>query len=154
MLITRFAFAAFILVPLPVLAQSSDPAATVAALLKLDTKGDWTPIFANEPTPAMLRFFTSGFNVAWRKAMKYNVDYPVFDADPLTGAQASGGPIVQSIDANAQGMVTAKITYKAAPAIQISVLYLMVRDGAHWRIDDVIYPDGRPALRAVIGGSR
>ena len=154
MLIIRFAFAAFILLPLPALAQPSEPAAIVAALLKLDTKGDWTPTFANEPTPAMQRYFTPAFNAAWRKAMKHNADYPVFDADPLTGAQNSGGPIVQSIEANAQGTVTAKITYKAAPAIQISVLYVMVRDGAHWRIDDIIYSDNCPALRAVLGGSR
>ena len=154
MLITRFAFAAFILVPLPALAQTSGPAATVAALLRLDSKGDWTPTFANEPTPAMQRFFTPAFNAAWRKAMKHNADYAVFDADPLTGAQNSGGPIMQSIEAKAQGMVTAKIAYKAAPTIEISVSYVMVRDGAHWQIDDIIYPEDRPALRAVLRGSQ
>ena len=150
----RFAFVAIVLSTLPALAQPNGPAATIAALLKLDTKGDWTPIFANEPTPAMQRYFTPAFNAAWRKAMKHNADYPVFDADPLTGAQNTGGPIVQSIEANARGTVTAKMTYKAAPAIQVSVSYLMVRDGAHWRIDDVIYRDNRPSLRAVLGGSR
>ena len=94
MLTLRLALTACVLVPLPAAAQSSDPAATVAALIKLDTKGDWTPTFANEPTSAMQRFFTPAFNAAWHKAMKHNTDYPVFDADPLTGAQASGAPIL------------------------------------------------------------
>ncbi|MFM9975406.1 MAG: hypothetical protein ACKVON_12640 [Beijerinckiaceae bacterium] len=154
MFILRLALAVCVLAPLPAVAQSNDPAATVAALIKLDTKGDWTPVFANEPTPTMRRFFTPAFNVAWRKAMKHNTDYPVFDADPLTGAQASGAPILKSISADLQGVVTAIIASREMPALQVSVRFVMVREGSGWRIDDIEYPDNRPALRAALGMSR
>ena len=117
MLTIRLALAASLVATLPVAAQGSEPAATVTALIQLDTKGDWTPIFANEPTAVMQRFFTPAFNAAWRAAMKHNTDYPVFDGDPLTGAQASGGPVLKTISADPQGVVTATIAYRDMPTI-------------------------------------
>ena len=154
MLIIRLALAACVLAPLPAVAQASEPAATITALIKLDSKGDWSPIFANEPTATMQRFFTPGFNAAWRAAMQHNKDYPVFDGDPLTGAQGSGGPILKSITTDPQGFVTAIVAYKDMPAVQGMIRYVMVHDGARWRIDDIVYPDSRPSLRAVLGSSR
>ena len=32
--------------------------------------------------------------------------------------------------------------------------YVMARDGAHWRIDDIVYPDSRPSLRAMLASAR
>ena len=150
----RLALAACVLAPLPVVAQASGPAATLAALIKLDSKGDWTPIFANEPTATMQRFFTPAFNTAWRAAMLHNKDYPVFDGDPLTGAQGSGGPILKSLSADQQGVVTAIVAYRDMPAIQASIRYVMVRDGTRWQIDDIVYLDSRPTLRAVLASTR
>ena len=43
------------------------------------------------PTPLMRRYFSPAFNQAWAGAMKRNKDFPVFDADPLTGEQNGGG---------------------------------------------------------------
>ena len=154
MLTIRLALAACVLAPLPAVAQTSEPAAIITALIKLDSKGDWTPIFANEPTATMQRFFTPGFNTAWRAAMQHNTDYPVFDGDPLTGAQGSGGPILKSLSANPQGVVTAIVAYRDMPAVQGMIRYVMVRDGTRWQIDDIVYPDSSPTLRAVLGSSR
>ena len=100
------------------------------------------------------RFFTPAFNAAWRTAMLHNTDYPVFDGDPLTGAQGSGGPILKSFSADPQGIVTAIVAYKDMPAVQGMIRYVMVHDGARWRIDDIVYPDSRPSLRAVLGRSQ
>ena len=154
MLTIRLAFAASLFATLPVAAQNSEPAATVTALIQLDTKGDWTPIFANEPTAVMRRFFTPAFNAAWRTAMTHNTDYPVFDADPLTGAQASGGPVLKTISADPQRVVAVTIVYRDMPAVQASIRYVMVRDGTRWRVDDIAYPDNLPSLRAVFAKSR
>ena len=150
----RTALAACVILALPVAAQDSEPVATITALIKLDSKGDWTPIFANEPTATMQRFFTPAFNAAWREAMLHNTDYPVFDGDPLTGAQGSGTPILKSLSADQQGVVTANVAYRDMPAVQVMIRYVMVHEGAHWRIDDIVYPDSRPSLRAVLEESQ
>ena len=36
---------------------------------------------------------------------------PVFDSDPLPSAQGSGGPILKSLSADPQGVVTAIVAY-------------------------------------------
>ena len=155
MLTIRLALAACVfLAPLPSMAQTSEPATTITALIKLDSKGDWTPIFANEPTATMQRFFTPGFNAAWRAAMQHNKDYPVFDSDPLTGAQGSGGPILKSTAADPHGVVTAIVASRDIPAVQVMIRYVMVRAGERWQIDDIVYPNSRPSLRAVLGNER
>ena len=81
----------------PALAADSVPTESVKALAALDNNGGWRPIFDNTPTPLMRRYFSPAFNQAWAAAMKHNKDFPVFDADPLTGQQNGGG--IKSVSA-------------------------------------------------------
>jgi hypothetical protein len=134
----------------PTLARADDPTARVRDLVKLDTKGDWTPIFANKPTALMRANFSPAFNEAWETAMKRNSEFPVFDADPLTGVQSSGGALIV-VDAKMEGTnVVATIGRKDAPSAKRKVVFVMepFADGK-WLIGDILYPDNT-SLRTIL----
>ena len=91
-------------------AADSVPIDSVKALAALDNNGGWRPIFDNTPTALMRRYFSPAFNQAWAAAMKHNKDFPVFDADPLTGEQNGGGINSFSAKMEAPNRVAAKMT--------------------------------------------
>jgi hypothetical protein len=127
---------------------ADDPIADIKALAALDTQGGWRPIFDNTPTPIMRKYFSSAFNLAWAKAMKHNKDFPVFDADPLTGVQSGGG--IEALTAHMEGpnLVVANMALRGAPGQ--SVKFLVIRSAAgDWLIDDIIYPE-RKSLRVIL----
>lgn len=147
---TPFLFALVVALAAPTFARADDPAARVRDLVKLDTKGDWTPIFDNKPTALMRANFSPAFNEAWETAMKRNSEFPVFDADPLTGVQSSGGALVL-VEAKMEGTnVVATIARKDAPAAKRKVVFVMepFADGK-WLIGDILYPDNT-SLRTIL----
>jgi hypothetical protein len=96
----------------------------------------------------MRKYFSSAFNLAWAKAMKHNKDFPVFDADPLTGVQSGGG--IEALTAQMEGpnLVVANMALRGAPGQ--SVKFLMIRSAAgDWLIDDIIYRE-RKSLRVIL----
>ena len=132
----------------PAFAADSVPIASVKALAPLDNNGGWRPIFDNTPTPLMRRYFSPPFNQAWTTAMKHNKDFPVFDADPLTGGQNGGG--IKSVSAKMDGpnRVVAKMTLHDGS--ERSVEFLMIHSAAgEWFINDIIYPHQK-SLRVVL----
>jgi hypothetical protein len=132
----------------PALAVDSVPIESVKALAALDNNGGWRPIFDNTPTPLMRRYFSPPFNQAWTAAMKHNKDFPVFDADPLTGEQNGGG--IKSVSAKMDGpsRVVAKMTLNDGS--ERSVVFLMLHSAAgEWFINDIIYPH-QNSLRVVL----
>jgi len=130
------------------LAAEGTPIANLKALAALDTQGGWRPIFDNTPTPIMRKYFSSAFNQAWAKAMKHNKEFPVFDADPLTGVQGGGG--IEAFTARMEGpnLVAATMALRDGPARPVE--FLMIRSAAgDWLIDDIIYPQ-RKSLRVIL----
>ena len=144
----------FIVIPALVvghaLAADNAPIAVVTELAALDIHGDWPPIFAHTPTPIMRKYFSSSFNQAWATAMKHT-DYPVFDADPLTGAQGAGG--IKSISAHmvAPNRVATAMTLRDGTSDSVEFLMLHTPTG-EWLINDIRYPDGK-SLRQVLGAA-
>src|ERR1700677_1364536 len=90
-------------------AADSVPIESVRALAALDNHGGWGPIFDNTPTPLTRRYVSPAFNQAWAAAMKHNKDFPVFDADPLTGEQNGGGIKFVSATTAAPNRLAAKL---------------------------------------------
>ena len=146
----RKALSLLILTVLSGLAFAADsvPIKSVKALALLDNNGSWRPIFDNTPTPLMRRYFSPAFNQAWAAAMKHNKDFPVFDADPLTGEQNGGGIKSVSATMEAPNRVAAKMTLHDGS--ERSVEFLMIHSAAgEWFINDVIYPHQK-SLRVVL----
>jgi hypothetical protein len=133
----------------PVFAADSVPIEYVKALAALDSNGGWRPIFDNTPTPLMRRYFSPAFNQAWTAAMKHNKDFPVFDADPLTGEQNGGGIKSVSARMEAPNRVVAKMVLHDGS--ERSVEFRMLHSAAdEWFINDIVYPHQK-SLRAVLG---
>jgi hypothetical protein len=129
-------------------AAESVPIESVKALAALDNNGGWRPIFDNTPTPLMRRYFAPAFNQAWAAAMKHNKDFPVFDADPLTGEQNGGGIKSVSATMEAPNRVSAKMTLHDGS--ERLVEFLMIHSAAgEWFINDIIYPHQK-SLRVVL----
>ena len=146
----RKALSPLILTMLSTLAFAADsvPIESVKALAALDNNGGWRPIFDNMPTPLMRRYFSPAFNQAWVAAMKHNKDFPVFDADPLTGEQNGGGIKSVSAAMEAPNRVAAKM--KLHDGSERSVEFLMIYSAAgEWFINDIIYPH-KKSLRVVL----
>src|SRR3984957_9967258 len=132
----------------PALAVDSVPIESVNALAALDNNGGWRPIFDNTPTPLMRRYFSPPFNQAWTAAMKHNKDFPVFDADPLTGEQNGGG--IKSVSAKMDGPSRVAATMTLNDGSERSVVFLMLHSAAdEWFINDIIYPHQK-SLRVVL----
>ena len=132
----------------PAVAADSVPIESVKALAALDNNGGWRPIFDNTPTLLMRRYFSPAFNQAWAAAMKHNKDFPVFDADPLTGEQNGGGIKSVSAKMEAPNRVAATMTLKDGS--ERSVVFLMLHSAAgEWFINDIIYPHQK-SLRVVL----
>jgi hypothetical protein len=130
------------------LAADSIAIESVKALSALDTNGGWPPIFDNTPTPLMHRYFSPPFNQAWAAAMKHNKEFPVFDADPLTGMQNGDG--IKSVSAKMDGPNRVAATMTLKDGSERSVEFLMLRSAAgEWFINDIIYPHQK-SLRAVL----
>ena len=130
-----------------------DPIERVKALVALDTRGEWAPIFDNQPTPIMARNFSPAFNAAWAAAMKRNKEFPVFDADPLTGVQSDGGALVVASATLDGGNVVAVIARKDVPSAKRRVTFVMEPFGnGEWLIGDILYPDGS-SLRAILAAA-
>jgi hypothetical protein len=135
----------------PALAADSVPIASVKALAALDNNGGWRPIFDNTPTPLMRRYFSPPFNQAWTAAMKHNKEFPVFDADPLTGEQNGGG--IKSVSAKMDGPNRVAATMTLNDGSERSVVFVMLHSAAdEWFINDIIYPHQK-SLRVVLDGA-
>ena len=130
-------------------AADSTPIDIVKALAAMDKHGDWRPIFDNVPTPLMRQYFTPEFNQAWTAAMKHNKDFPVFDGDPLTGAQNGGG--IKSVSARtvAPNRVATAMTLRDGTSGSVEFLMQHTPTG-EWLINDIRYPHGK-SLREVLG---
>jgi hypothetical protein len=132
----------------PSFAADSVPIESVKALTALDNNGGWPPIFDNTPTVLMRRYFSPPFNQAWAAAMKHNKEFPVFDADPLTGVQNGGGIKSVSAKMEAPNRVTATMTLNDGS--KRSVVFMMLRTSAgEWFINDIVYPNQK-SLRVVL----
>jgi hypothetical protein len=148
--VIRKAFSILILTMLsgPAFAADSVPIASVKALAALDNNGGWRPIFDNTPTALMHRYFSPPFNQAWTAAMKHNKEFPVFDADPLTGEQNAGG--IKSVSAKMDGPNRVAATMTLNDGSERSVVFLMLHSAAgEWFINDIIYPHQK-FLRVVL----
>jgi hypothetical protein len=125
------------------------PIDNLKALAALDKNGGWRPIFDNTPTPIMRKYFSSAFNQAWASAMKHNKDFPVFDADPLTGEQNGGG--IKALTAQMEGPSRVAANVRLHDGSERSVEFLMIHSpSGEWLINDIIYPHQK-SLRAVLG---
>jgi hypothetical protein len=132
----------------PSFAADSVPIESVKALAALDNNGGWPPIFDNTPTVLMRRYFSPPFNQAWAAAMKHNKEFPVFDADPLTGVQSGRGIKSVSAKMEAPNRVTATMTLNDGS--NRSVVFIMLRTSAgEWFINDIVYPNQK-SLRVVL----
>ena len=129
-------------------AADSVPIETVNALAALDSNGGWPPIFDNTPTLLMHRYFSPPFNQAWAAAMKHNKEFPVFDADPLTGVQNSGG--IKSVSAKMEAPNRVAATMTLNDGSKRSVVFMMLHSAAgEWFINDIVYPNQK-SLRVVL----
>jgi hypothetical protein len=129
-------------------AADSVPIESVKALAALDTNGGWPPIFDNTPTLLMHRYFSPPFNQAWAAAMKHNKEFPVFDADPLTGVQNGGGIKAISAKMEAPNRVAATMTLNDGS--KRSVVFMMTHSASdEWFINDIVYPNQK-SLRVVL----
>jgi hypothetical protein len=129
-------------------AADSVPIESVKALAALDTNGGWPPIFDNTPTLLMHRYFSPPFNQAWAAAMKHNKEFPVFDADPLTGVQNGGGIKAISAKMEAPNRVAATMTLNDGS--KRSVVFMMTHSASdEWLINDIVYPNQK-SLRVVL----
>jgi hypothetical protein len=130
------------------LAADSVAIESVKALAALDTNGGWPPIFDNTPTLLMHRYFSSPFNQAWAVAMKHNKDFPVFDADPLTGVQNGGG--IKSVSAKMEAPNRVAATMMLNDGSKRSVVFMMTHSARdEWFINDILYPNQK-SLRVAL----
>jgi hypothetical protein len=130
------------------LAADGTPIAIVKELAALNAQAGRPPLFANTPTPIMRKYFSSAFNLAWAKAMKHNKDFPVFDADPLTGEQSGGEIGAVTAHMEAPNLVLANMPVRDGPPQPVE--FLMIRSAAgDWLIDDIIYRE-RKSLRVIL----
>ena len=124
------------------------PIESVKALAALDNNGGWPPIFDNTPTVLMRRYFSPTLNQAWAAAMKHNKDFPVFDADPLTGVQNGGG--IKSVSAKMEAPNRVAATMTLNDGSKRSVVFMMLHSAAgEWFINDIVYPNQK-SLRVVL----
>ena len=130
---------------------SDDPVAIVRALYAHDKTGDWAPVFDNQPTALMHKYFTPEFNALWAQAMEHNKHFPVFDADPLSGAQEGGRPMLTDARQDGDG-VRAKIVLSGASAREVRFVMRRRVDGS-WAVHDIVYAPGR-SLRLVLEAAR
>jgi hypothetical protein len=130
------------------LAADSIAIESVKALSALDTNGGWPPIFDNTPTPLMHRYFSPPFNQAWAAAMKHNKEFPVFDADPLTGVQNGGG--IKSVSAKMEAPNRVAATMMLNDGSKRSVVFMMTHSARdEWFINDILYPNQK-SLRVAL----
>ena len=113
-------------------AGDGGPIDTVKALAALDAIEDQVRIFDTTPTPLMRKYFSASFNQVWTTAMKHNKDFPVFDADPLTGTQGGGG--IKSLSAEMAG-----------PNRVVATMQLQHGPDQTDRVSDAAYADRRVA---------
>jgi hypothetical protein len=132
----------------PSFAADSVPIESVTALAALDNNGGWPPIFDNTPTVLMRRYFSPPFNQAWAAAMKHNKEFPVFDADPLTGVQNGGG--IKSVSAKMEEPNRVAATMTLNDGSKRWVVFMMLHSAAgEWFINDIVYPNQK-SLRLVL----
>jgi hypothetical protein len=132
----------------PSFAADSVPIESVKALAALDNNGGWPPIFDNTPTVLMRRYFSPPFNQAWAAAMKHNKEFPVFDADPLTGVQNGGG--IKSVSAKMEEPNRVAATMTLNDGSKRRVVFMMLHSAAgEWFINDIVYPNQK-SLRLVL----
>ena len=130
------------------MAADSVPIKSVKALAALDNNGGWPPIFDNTPTVLMRRYFSPTLNQAWAAAMKHNKEFPVFDADPLTGVQNGGG--IKSVSAKMEAPNRVAATMTLNDGSKRSVVFMMLHSAAgEWFINDIVYPNQK-SLRVVL----
>jgi hypothetical protein len=130
------------------LAADTVPIESVKALAALDTNGGWPPIFDNTPTLLMHRYFSPPFNQAWAAAMKHNKEFPVFDADPLTGVQNGGG--IKSVSAKMEAPNRVAATMMLNDGSKRSVVFMMTHSARdEWFINDILYPNQK-SLRVAL----
>jgi hypothetical protein len=130
------------------MAADSVPIESVKALAALDNNGGWPPIFDNTPTVLMRRYFSPTLNQAWAAAMKHNKEFPVFDADPLTGVQNGGG--IKSVSAKMEAPNRVAATMTLNDGSKRSVVFMMLHSAAgEWFINDIVYPNQK-SLRVVL----
>ena len=132
------------------LAGDGGPIDTVNALAALDAIEDQVRIFDTTPTPLMRKYFSASFNQVWTTAMKHNKDFPVFDADPLTGTQGGGG--IKSLSAEMAGpnRVVSTMQLQHGPDQTIEFRMLHTPTG-EWLINDIVYVRRGESLREVLG---
>lgn len=155
MKLTHLVVGTLLLAASPALSQSA-PQEVLSRLYQADTAGGWGTTFANIPTPAMNAAFSSDFLSAWRTAMKRNRDYPVFDADPLTGRQGGGAPVLKSVAVepaqDPYAKLVATVTDSNPPSPPYKVRYTFIWQDGAWKIDEIEYPDApiRQQLKAYL----
>jgi hypothetical protein len=141
--------------------KSSDPPGIVNAIYERVTKGNGDGVFLVESSAAKAKYFSKSLIALWTKADAHTPkgDIGPIDFDLATNSQA---PSVNSFVATTEKLdsgtatIAVKMTRdhevpRANPADDV-VRYDFVRDGGHWKIDDIRgATDGKPwSLRALL----
>jgi hypothetical protein len=143
--------------------SSFDPPGIINAIYTHVTKvgGDGTGSFVIEGTAAKAKYLSKSLIALWAKADDHTPkdDQGPIDFDPVTNSQA---PSVNSFVATTEKLdgATATIAVKMTRDHEIPransaddvVRYDFVRDGGHWKIDDIRgATDGKPwSVRALL----
>jgi hypothetical protein len=133
-------------------ARPDAPQAVVRRLMDFAEKGQSDKLVHYGPaTPPMRKLFTRGFVADWEKAMTYNSEEPVFDADIFDGEQGSDGSRIVTLwteaDTGQAALVLA--TLKTSGEDKVARLhdqsYLLLKDGGDWKIEEIVYQSKQPA---------
>lgn len=141
--------------------KSSDPPGIVNAIYERVTKGSGDGAFLIESDAAKAKYFSKSLIALWAKADAHTPkgDIGPIDFDLATNSQA---PSVNSFVATTEKLDSAAATIavkmtrnheapRANPADDVE-RYDFVRDGGHWKIDDIRgATDGKPwSVRALL----
>ena len=141
----------------------NDPVAIVSAIYVRAAKGDGGGAFVIENAAAKAKYLSKSLVALWAKADAHTPkgDVGPVDFDPVTNSQE---PDVKSFTVTAEklgagtAVIAVSIAGNAAPpanAADAMIRYDFVRDGGHWKIDDIRSAvDGKPwSIRSMLSSS-
>ena len=126
---------------------ASDAAAQglIAEVIRLNNQYPFGSLKENKffdvhSTPLMHRYFTSGYCHSWDRAMTFNKQMPVWDADPINGEQMVGRLDLKSVSIEHGDTATATVLRISGqgdkPATQ-TIVFKLVRENGQLKIDNI-----------------
>jgi hypothetical protein len=143
----------------------NDPVAIISAIYSRAAKGkgDGGGAFVTENTAAKAKYLSKSLVALWAKADAHTPkgDVGPIDFDPVTNSQE---PDVKSFTVTPEkldagtAVIAVSIVGNAAPSANAAdavIRYDFVRDGGHWKIDDIRGAvDGKPwSIRSMLSSS-